>query len=186
MAESRGHAGACGLRERAERLQHAVLEVHGAAVRQFRECMPRHVEDAELELPDLGICGVEVPSLHDTLHKGLGNGFPRPVMPGKGAEPLRLEGPVLHYLAREFHEIVVHVGTGQRAVASLGKDTVQGMSELVKECGQLVVRQQRRRLRRGLGEIGDYADEGTLLDSVDDALPAELRHPRAAPLPSAH
>ena len=69
VAERRGYAGAGRLRQRPERLQDAVLEVNGAAVRQLVECMPGHVEDAELKLADLGIGGVEIARADDTLHE---------------------------------------------------------------------------------------------------------------------
>ena len=73
-------------------------------------CVPSHIEQAEANLAEAGVCRVEVGGIQKALYQFVRYQFSGLVMAGKRLQVLLLEGKVLHELRGEFHKVPIHIG----------------------------------------------------------------------------
>ncbi|MBG9885503.1 hypothetical protein ABE10_02645 [Bacillus toyonensis] len=88
-----------------------------------------------------------------------GQGNVRLVVSCVGGQDLWPEEPHLVHLAGELHEVPEHPRAGEVRIGHGGEQSVQGVTELVEEGGDLVEREERRFALAGPGDIEVVDDD---------------------------
>ena len=123
---------------------------------RFGTGVPGHVEQAETQLAEAGISHIEVGSVHDALNHFFRNVLSRLVMLGKCIQKILFNGKVFHDLRRKFHKIPIYIGSAHALVGSIGKHTVQRMTEFMQEGVHFGEGEQCRFVFRRLGKVHGY------------------------------
>ena len=101
---------------------------------------------------------VEQLAATDLVDHRLRNDVARAVVHGVLPQHFGIEGPVLHQLRRQLHEIALDLR--EAAVLHVVEEEMQRMAEFVKERLRLVERQQRRRAAHRPREVADDRHHG--------------------------
>ena len=112
-----------------------------------------HIEQGSCQKLGGGKALTVVPHLLDTVHQFLRHRLAGLVMLGVFLEHQGVQGPMLHHLRRQFHEIARHAT--QCLVRHIGKEAVQGMAELMEEGLGLVHAQHHRFIASSRRKVAD-------------------------------
>ncbi len=146
-------------------------------------CVPCHVKVAESELAHTCVTGSELRRFHYLVDQFLGKFLAGLVMPGKRIEKFLLREIVFVELRRKFYKITIHCRSRQRGVIAFGQQSVERMSELVKESLHLIGGKKRGSLGCRFGEVHHNRNLRTFVNSLGiDALVTETCHPRSRTL----
>ena len=100
------------------------------------------------------------------------------IVGGEGVEHGLVPNPVLEHLRRRLDEVTRHACAGETCEPRLRENAVQRVAELVKQCLDVVVREQRRLVLAGRGEVADQRDGGPLVGAVRQAFAGDQREHR--------
>ena len=102
---------------------------------------------------------VEGPRRQEALQQLLRHRLAGAVMPGMGAQDLRLFEPMLIELRGQFHEIAGHRRAREERIGDVREKAVERMAELVEQGARVVEGEQRCLTFRRLGEVHHVDDD---------------------------
>ena len=148
----------------------------------------QHVEQRKLDLPQRLQPALEITRRQHLVEQGARQRLAGVDMRRHVFENLPLPAEVFHELAGQLHGIPLDAADARDiALVHLGQHVVQAVPELVKQGGDIVVREQRRLAARTFCEVADQVRNRRLQPAVVGAQPAgsDVVHPGATALAAA-
>ncbi len=145
---------------------------------RFTDAVPVHVQQCGAQQLRHVITLIELGCIKHAFPQRVRHRFTGFVVTGIVGKHLRMAGPVLVDLRREFNEITWGIGAGERGETLAGKQAVKGVTKLVEQGDDVIPGEKRNAAVTRLLVVADVVDHrtGRQLEGLLD----EIAHPGPA------